>query len=106
MYLQVYHTELEEVECFNGFNDFMATFDLLRGKKTEDEDDLQRRFSGKVKVIVVLSFVYSSVVVVVYQIVIQFANYTSAQSVSIYINYITIYYTILYYTLLYIYIYI
>lgn len=47
--LTVYHTELEEVECFNGFNDFMATFDLLRGKKTEDEDDLQRRFSGKVK---------------------------------------------------------
>ena len=53
MYLQVYHTELEEVECFNGFNDFMATFELLRGKKTEDEDDLQRRFSGKVKVILV-----------------------------------------------------
>ena len=47
---QVYDTELEEVEEFDGFNDFMKTFVLLRGKKTEDEDDEQRRFSGKFKV--------------------------------------------------------
>ena len=38
------------MEEFDGFNDFMKTFNLLRGKKTEEEDDLERRFSGKFKV--------------------------------------------------------
>ena len=47
---QVYETELEEVEEFGGFHDFMSTFVLLRGKKTDDEDDEERRFSGKFKV--------------------------------------------------------
>eukprot|EP00794_Sanderia_malayensis_P004873 gene4873-5512_t len=45
----VYNTELEDVEGFDGFHDFMKTFELLRGKKTEEEDDEIRRFSGKFK---------------------------------------------------------
>ncbi len=46
----MYENELEEVEGFDEFNDFMETFPLLRGKKTDEEDDEIRRFSGKFKV--------------------------------------------------------
>ena len=42
--------ELENVDGFSGFNDFICCFNLLRGKKTDDEDDDVRRFSGKFKV--------------------------------------------------------
>jgi len=38
------------LEEFGGFGDFMCSFNLLRGKKTEDEDDEERRFSGRFKV--------------------------------------------------------
>ncbi|XP_047127073.1 otoferlin isoform X2 [Hydra vulgaris] len=47
--LKIYLDELENVEGFSGFNDFLACFNLLRGKKTEDEDDELKRFSGKFK---------------------------------------------------------
>ena len=43
--------ELENLEEFGGFNDFIASFKLLRGKKTDDENDEIRRFSGKFKVV-------------------------------------------------------
>ena len=42
--------ELENVEGFSVFNDFISSFPLLRGKKTDNEDDELRRFSGKFKV--------------------------------------------------------
>lgn len=42
--------ELENIPGFNAFTDFMQSFNLLRGKKTDDEDDEVRRFSGKFKV--------------------------------------------------------
>ena len=43
--------ELEEREEFGGFTDFVRTFNLLRGKKTDDdeEEDALRRHSGKFK---------------------------------------------------------
>ena len=41
---------MEDVDEFGGFGDFMCSFNLLRGKKTEDEDDEDRRFSGRFKV--------------------------------------------------------
>jgi len=47
--MKVYMDELENREEFGGFNDFLATFNLLRGKKTDDEDDEERRFSGVFK---------------------------------------------------------
>ena len=42
--------ELENVEEFGGFTDFIRTFNLLRGKKTDEDDDEIRRFSGRFKV--------------------------------------------------------
>ena len=48
--LKIFDTALEDVEEFGGFGDFMCSFNLLRGKKTEDEDDEERRFSGRFKV--------------------------------------------------------
>ena len=53
---QIFDSALEDVEEFGGFGDFMCSFNLLRGKKTEDEDDEERRFSGKFKVWFTLHF--------------------------------------------------
>ena len=46
----MYNSELEQVRQFNGFRDWVHTFDLLRGKKDEDEDDEFLRIAGKFKV--------------------------------------------------------
>ena len=53
-------TELEELEEFGGLLDFMKTFNLLRGKKTDDEDDEERRYSGNFKVIFSVLYFYLS----------------------------------------------
>lgn len=47
--ITIYMDELENIPGFNAFTDFMQSFNLLRGKKTDDEDDEVRRFSGKFK---------------------------------------------------------
>ena len=49
--MKVYLDELENIDEFGGFNDFMCSFDLLRGKKTDDDEieDAIRRYSGKFK---------------------------------------------------------
>ena len=54
----MFNEALEDVEEFGGFNDFMASFNLLRGKKTEDEDDEERRYSGTFKVIFIFDQIY------------------------------------------------
>lgn len=45
--LQIYRKELEEVEDFCGFNDFVDTFHFKRGK---DEDDENEPTCGELKV--------------------------------------------------------
>ena len=49
--LTVYMDELENIEEFGGFRDFMISFDLMRGKRVDDDDhaDHKRRYSGKFK---------------------------------------------------------
>ncbi|XP_047127416.1 myoferlin isoform X1 [Hydra vulgaris] len=44
--IQIYRKELEEVKEFGGFNDFVKTFPLERGKEDDDEDD---NFVGEFK---------------------------------------------------------
>lgn len=47
--LMVYGTELEKVEVFNGFQDFVETFYIHRGKvktKSEEEDTIVGEFKG------------------------------------------------------------
>lgn len=40
MSFKIYHKELEKVPEFRGFNDFIATFPLYRGKtKSKDDED-------------------------------------------------------------------
>lgn len=36
---KVYQTELEKVDKFRGFNDFILTFPITRGKTDDDEDE-------------------------------------------------------------------
>uniref|UniRef100_A0A3P8V2F0 Myoferlin n=1 Tax=Cynoglossus semilaevis TaxID=244447 RepID=A0A3P8V2F0_CYNSE len=50
--LQVYKSELEEVEDFQGLTDFCSTFKLQRGKNDDDEDDptLVGEFKGSFKI--------------------------------------------------------
>lgn len=50
--LQVYGTELEKVEVFNGFQDFVETFYIHRGKvksKAEEEETIVGEFKVKVE---------------------------------------------------------
>ena len=49
--LVVYLDELENISAFNGFRDFTISYDLMRGKRIDDDDDadFSRRFSGKFK---------------------------------------------------------
>ncbi|CAB4005702.1 otoferlin-like isoform X4 [Paramuricea clavata] len=47
--IQIYRTELENVEDFNNFNDWLHSFSLYRGKKTSEEDDDEHRVVGKFK---------------------------------------------------------
>jgi hypothetical protein len=46
---QVYDTELEKAENFDGFQDFCHTFALSRGKE-EDDDDEAGNICGEFKV--------------------------------------------------------
>ena len=48
--LQIFKTELEFVDEFNGFNDWLHSFPLYRGKKTSEDDDDDHRIVGKFKV--------------------------------------------------------
>lgn len=43
--------ELEKVPEFGGFQELLHTFDLLKGKKTNDEEEDSARISGKFKVL-------------------------------------------------------
>ena len=48
--LQVYGAELEKVEVFNGFQDFVETFNIHRGKvksKSDEEDTVVGEFKVK-----------------------------------------------------------
>ena len=50
----MYGTELEKVEVFNGFQDFVETFYIHRGKvksKSEEEDTIVGEFKVKSAVI-------------------------------------------------------
>ncbi|XP_066910478.1 otoferlin-like [Clytia hemisphaerica] len=47
--IKIYNTELEDVECFSGFNDVLHSFVLLRGKSNGNDDDDERRIFGKFK---------------------------------------------------------
>ena len=48
--MQVYPNELEAQSDFNGFKEWLHTFDLYRGKKTGDEMDDESRVVGRFKV--------------------------------------------------------
>ncbi|XP_074502030.1 myoferlin isoform X1 [Sebastes fasciatus] len=50
--LQVFNSELEEVEQFQGFTDFCTTFKLQRGKTEDEEDDpsVVGEFKGSFKI--------------------------------------------------------
>ena len=50
MLLQVYPHELEAHPDFNGFKEWLHTFELTRGKKTGDAEDDESRVVGKYKV--------------------------------------------------------
>ena len=43
---QVYTAELESVPEYNGFKEWLESFQLLRGKRTGDENDDERRIVG------------------------------------------------------------
>jgi len=49
-YWQIYPTELEAQAEFNGFHEWLHTFELFRGKKTGDVEDDDSRIVGKFKV--------------------------------------------------------
>lgn len=46
----MYPTELEAQPEFNGFKEWLHTFELYRGKKTGDAEDDESRVVGKFKV--------------------------------------------------------
>lgn len=48
--IQVYPNELEQQPEFNGFKEWLHTFELMRGKKTGDAEDDESRVVGKFKV--------------------------------------------------------
>ena len=48
--LQVYPNELESQPEFEGFSEWLQTFDLYRGKKSEEEFEDENRIVGKFKV--------------------------------------------------------
>ena len=47
---QIYHKELEKVPEFKGFNDFIATFPLRRGKTKSKDDEDEDATVGEFKV--------------------------------------------------------
>ena len=50
VWVQVYPGELEQQPEFNGFKEWLHTFELYRGKKTGDAEDDESRVVGKFKV--------------------------------------------------------
>jgi len=49
-WLQIFSNELEALSEFNGFREWLHTFELFRGKKTGDAEDDDSRIVGKFKV--------------------------------------------------------
>ncbi|KXJ13200.1 Otoferlin [Exaiptasia diaphana] len=47
--ITIFKSELEEMLDFNGFNDWLHSFPLFRGKKTSEDDDDEHRIVGKFK---------------------------------------------------------
>lgn len=47
---KIYDKELEAFPEFNGFAEWLHTFSLYRGKKSNDEEDEDNRVVGKFKV--------------------------------------------------------
>lgn len=50
LFFQIYPNELESQNEYNGFKEWLLTFDLYRGKKTGDELEDESRVVGKFKV--------------------------------------------------------
>ena len=50
IFLQVFPNELESQPEFEGFSEWLQTFDLYRGKKSEEEFEDENRIVGKFKV--------------------------------------------------------
>lgn len=51
VWFQIYDAELENVDEFSGFHDLLHSFELFRGKREDDADDLldQKRVVGSFK---------------------------------------------------------
>ena len=49
--VQIFDSELEFLADYNGFNDWLHSFPLYRGKKTSEDDDDDHRIVGKFKVL-------------------------------------------------------
>lgn len=47
---QIYPTELESIPEFDGFKEWLHTFELYRGKKTGDDSEDESRIVGAFKV--------------------------------------------------------
>ncbi|XP_031569345.1 otoferlin-like [Actinia tenebrosa] len=47
--ITIFKRELEDMHDFNGFNDWLHSFPLFRGKKTSEDDDDDHRIVGKFK---------------------------------------------------------
>ena len=63
--MQIFSNELESQPEFNGFREWLHTFELFRGKKTGDVDDDDSRIVGKFKVPYTLSLAISTRTLVV-----------------------------------------
>ena len=50
MFFQVFPNELESQSEYEGFSEWLDTFDLYRGKKLEEEFEDESRVVGKFKV--------------------------------------------------------
>ena len=50
IYFQVFPNELETQSEYEGFSEWLQTFDLYRGKKSEEELEEENRVVGKFKV--------------------------------------------------------
>lgn len=63
MPFKIYHKELEKVPEFRGFNDFIATFPLHRGKTKSKDDEDDDASVGEFKVLnidICMGFCYDS----------------------------------------------
>ena len=64
--LQVFPNELESQPEFDGFSEWLQTFDLYRGKKSEEDFEEDNRVVGRFKVLR-LSFVFFIIFSTFYQ---------------------------------------